>query len=153
MEPYVQPLTDHRDGTLFVWDKKFQIRRQQAYKADDKRLDPEPQQTIVDAFIREQIEQSYSLQYSYNALRRFVAAARLSELTAGGTPSQHTMRLVLLDDRRDPSGGAHSTRNWDEYDADPPKGDHKWSGVLDAGTLYDRLMEKVYQPVSMNHAA
>ena len=149
MEPYMRPLVDHRDGTVFIWDKKFSVRRQQAYKAQDRRLDPAPQQSIVDAFIQEQIEQSYSLEYSYNALRSFVAGARLSELTARGPTSNHTTQLVLLDDRRDPSGEALSTRNWDEYGADPPKGDRKWSGALDAGALYDRLLEKVYLSISI----
>ena len=98
------------------------------------------------------IEESYSLEYSYNTLRRFVARAQLSELTDRRTASRPTTSLAWLDNRRDPLGRAQSTRNWDEYDARSPKGDREWSDVLDAFTLYDKLMEKVFQSLDIDHA-
>lgn len=143
MEPLARLSRDHLYESLFLWDRKFSVRRQQAYHAEDNRLAPDPQQTIVDAFINERREHLHPLQYSYTALRRFVASARLSDLTAPATPAEHTQHLVLLDDRRDPYGGAHSTRNWDGYTDYPPEGERQWSRVLDAGEFYRRLMEKV----------
>lgn len=87
------------------------------------RLEPNPQQTKVDAFLKEGIDPLFSLQYSYIALRNYVSKAQLSDLTALATPIEHSRKLVLLDDRRDPSGGAHSTRNWDAYTNYPPEGE------------------------------
>ncbi|KAI9875145.1 MAG: hypothetical protein M1830_008824 [Pleopsidium flavum] len=142
MESYSRSSRNHLNDPLFVWDKKFSIRRQQAYQAEDIRLQTEPQQTIVDAFIEERISRLYPLQYSYTALRKYVTKARMSDLTAPATPAGHTKKLVLLDDRRDASGGAHSTRNWGGYAQYPPEGERKWSGVLDAGEFYRRMMEK-----------
>ena len=143
MESYTISSRAHLNESLFSWDKKFSVRRQQAYQAEDRRLEPQPQQNIIEAFIRERIARLHHLQYSYTALRKFVAAARFSDLTAPLTPAEHTERLVLLDDRRDASGGANSTRNWDAYAAYPPKGERIWSGVLDVGDFYRRLIEKV----------
>lgn len=152
MESYTRSPRNPLNDPLFVWDKKFSIRRQQAYPAEDKRLETETQQTIVDAFIEERNSRLYPLQYSYTALRKYVAKARMSDLTAPATPAGHTKKLVLLDDRRDAFGGAHSTRNWDGYAQYPPEGERKWTGVLDAGEFYRRMMEKVLQVLSYRSA-
>jgi len=113
------------------------------YQTEDNWLDLGPQQTIIDAFIHERRELLHSLQYSYTALQRFIAEAWLSDLTAPATSAEHTKRLILLDDRCDASGGAHSTRNWDGYTDYSLEGERQWSGALDAGEFYCRLMKKV----------
>ncbi len=143
MDSSSRPLWDGLNESPFVWDKKFSIRREKAYLAEDKRLAPQSDQTIMDAFIQERLGILYLLPYDYAALRSYVAQAQLSNLTASTTPAQHTNRLVLLDDRRDASGGERSTRNWDSYTEYPPEGDRRWTGLLDAGAFYRKLMEKV----------
>ncbi len=143
MEPDTRLSRDHLYESPLIWDRKFSVRRQHTYLAEDNRLAPGPQQTIFDAFLQERRELLRPLQYSYAALRMFVASARLSDLTAPTTPAEHTTRLVLLDDRRDASGGARSTRNWDGYRDYPPEGERQWSAVLNAAEFYRRLIEKV----------
>jgi len=122
-------------------------RRRTAYRHEDNRLEPSPQQTIVDAFFKERIDRLYPVQYSYTALRNYVSEARLSDLTGLATPIEHSRKLVLLDDRRDPSGGALSTRNWDAYPSYPPEGEQIWTRVLDVGEFYRRLIERVFLPI------
>lgn len=147
MEPYTRLPGDNLIDSLFAWDKKLTTRRQTAYRQEDNRLQPSPQQTIVDAFLKERIDRLYPVQYSYTALRNYVSETRLSDLTGLVTPIEHSKKLVLLDDRRDPSGGALSTRNWDAYTSYPPEGEQIWTRVLDAVEFYRRLMERVLLPL------
>ena len=131
---------------VFVWDKKFCVRRAHAYAPEDKRLEVGAHQTIMAAFLEARMPILHPVHYSYTALQRFLEKAQMSDFAANSTSASQGKGQVLLDDRRDATGGPHSTRDWDSYSRWPPEGDKIWTKVLDARELYFGLLERYYLP-------
>lgn len=140
-----RPFQDH----VFVWDRRFAERQRRAYRAEDNKLTPENQQTLVSAFLEEQLSRLDPPQFSYTALRDFLEAANEAHLRTVPMPSQHDSMLALLDDRQDVTGwkdigGAHhSARDWVGYADYAPPGESRISGLFNPGDLYRKLSRSV----------
>ncbi|SLM40775.1 hypothetical protein LPUS_11624 [Lasallia pustulata] len=146
MDPFPQSSRRHR-GRAVVWDKKFEQRREKAHLAEERKLIPEAQQSLISAFFENERSRLDPLQYSFTALRKYLERANEDDLKRDPTPYAHATPLALLDDRRDSTGRRssdgvrHSARDWDGYIRYPPPGECGTSDILDAGQLYRKLLE------------
>ena len=139
---------------MFVWDRKFAQRQRLIYRAEDKKLTPEPHQTIVEAFFRELGSRLDPPQYNYATLRKFLEQADPNDLIQQTPSPRYNAPLVLLDDRRDDTGWRgldgeqHSARNWDGYVSYPPVGSCRFTSLMDAGQLHERQRASVSYELS-----
>ncbi|KAI9708419.1 MAG: hypothetical protein M1828_002991 [Chrysothrix sp. TS-e1954] len=111
----------------FVWDERFTTRQEKSYRTIDNRIDRG--RDLVEAFL-EPTSILDPPQYSYAALRSFIASANRAALTDRNLLPR---KNIILDDRRDPTvgtaaAGTHSVRDWtsDFYQKQPPPGDYQW---------------------------
>ena len=138
---------------VFEWDKKFVQRERRAYPAEDKKLTPDVNQSIVDAFLNQLSSRLDPPQFSYTALRRFLETADDRDLTSSPS-TRYEVPLVLLDDRKDVTGWAdasgdqHSARNWDVYARYPPKGENVSITLMHAQDLYQKQLQSVHLGLS-----
>ena len=156
MEGYHGSGRRHFKDHVFVWDKKFAVRQENAYIAERRLLKAEDNETIITAFINQFGSWLDPPQYSYRALRDFLEKA-IDEsgnpeniLNTDPTPAPHSRILVLLDDRRDETGwhdagGArHRARDWNSYaEGYPPQGESIECSMLNAGDLYRKQLRSV----------
>ena len=68
--PTVMHLRDH----VFVWDKKFESCRKEAYRVEESSLIQEPNQNAVAAFLRAQASRLEPPDHNYTALQTFFGA-------------------------------------------------------------------------------
>ena len=150
------PLTTSRTSRnqTFGWNRKFSQRQKLTYRAEDRKLAPEPHQTVVEAFFRELGSRLDPPQYNYATLRNFLEQADPNDLIQQAPSSRYSVPLVLLDDRRDDTGwhgqdGEHySARNWYGYVSYPPVGSCRFTSLMDAGQLYQRQLASVSHQLS-----
>lgn len=147
MDTYAVPA--QRIHRVFEWDKRFVQRERRAYAAEDRKLTPKANQTIVDAFFEELGSRLDPPQYSYTTLRRFLEKADEQDLTSSTSSTRYDVPLVLLDDRRDATGwlgsdgGWHSARDWDGYAEYPPEGRTPTIALMHAQDLYQKQLRSV----------
>ena len=106
--------------------------------------------------------------YNFISLQRFLNdAAGLDVLESRNVPPQSLTRLALLDDRTDATGLVRwpsrtqqlasngETRNWEQYDTDPPSGepDVTFRGVLNKVEFHIRLKKNVRISVRLNNVS
>lgn len=133
----------------FRWDKKFTQRERRAYPAEDRKLTPDGNQTTVDAFFRELTSRLDPPQYSYTLLRNYLEQANENDLRQPNATTRHAQNLVLLDDRRDPTGWlgtdgeTYSARDWDGYSRYPPGGENASILLLNTHDLYKKQSRSV----------
>lgn len=143
-----------RDLSVF-WHKRYTRRRQRVYTPGDLRLDYELSrgpQSLITAFLDSRRSQQLDppLTFRYPALRRFLNTGDIKIFTSGFNSDAHhaTADTILLDDRRDPSGDANSTRVWDS-EGDPgylkysPPGEIIFSGRISIKELVIALTKPV----------
>lgn len=132
----------------FVWDRKFATRQQLSYRLEESLITPQQQQSLVDAFLSKHKSRLDPPQYNCTALKSFLETAKEAELTHNPPHPDNAAKIVLIDDRRDPTGWLsagehHGARDWNGYDRYPPEGSSQYSAVLNAVDLYERLLVKV----------
>ena len=148
MDLYAVPVKRER-RRVFAWDPKFRRRARRTYPAEDRKLTPEANQTIVDAFFTQWTSRLDPPQYSYTALRRFLGQADEKDLQKPNATGPGSQELVLLDDRCDNTGWlgtdgeAYSGRDWDGYSRYPPEGENAVTLLLDIQGLYQRQSSSV----------
>lgn len=131
------------------WDKKFTQRERRAYPAEDRKLTPDANQTIVDAFFRELTSRLGPPQYSYTLLRSYLEQANENDLRQPNVATSHAQHLILLDDRRDATGWLgtdgeiYSARDWDGYSRYPPGGENASILLLNTHDLYKKQSRSV----------
>ena len=129
---------------VFVWDKKFATRREEAYHAESNKVEAEDQQSMITAFLDQFATRLDPPQYSYAALRNFLEDADEDQLKIDPTPIEHRQVIVLVDDRRDNTGWKdiytnwHRARDWNSYAEDgcPPVGEDVVRRRMNAGEFY-----------------
>ena len=128
------------------------MRQRQAYRAEDNRLAPENQQTMIDAFLTEQNSRLDPPQYAFARLRGFLEEVKEEEVQADLTLPQYSQPLVLIDDRQsttdttgwlDLTGIHRSPGDWTGSSSYLPEGERRESHVLNAGELYRKLSRSV----------
>lgn len=141
-DPLKQPSIGRR---LFTWDPKFTKRQEEAYTpAERRRVVPDQGQSRLDVFLKRETHSLQPPEYSYDALRDFMSSASFEHLD-GSRPldPEDVPKLVILDERKDPSAMKFTSHNWSEYTQYPPEGDPKYTETLNAKGLYDRLSDDV----------
>jgi hypothetical protein len=127
------------------WDPKFTQRNAELYDAENLRLHVPPGLTRIEAFLSLRVHRLMPEQYSYAALREFLErdlldVGRLEETVPIRDGSQAAEKIVLLDERRDPSRpNTSSSRYWAEYAQYPPLGESVCLKALSTKGLYDIL--------------
>ena len=146
-------MEEHRsDVPVNAWNKTYNRRRPILYAAEDIRLDYTPgnKQALISAFLdggrRRQLDPPIT--FWYPSLRKFLNAADVRVFQNIPSHINHPNEVILLDDRKDPSGDVNSTRVWDSsgntgYFKYPPKGDVGCSKALCITELATTLMQSV----------
>lgn len=133
----------------FIWDQKFTVRQELSHRSEDAKLVRKPYQTIVQAFLDADPTGLDPPQYNCTALKSFLEQADEADLTLDPPVVDHAKKLVLIDDRQDPTGwrdhaGEHrAARDWDGYAMYPPEGIKIQSSILTAGELHRKLQANV----------
>ena len=150
MEICTQSRRRHFQDSVFVWDKRFSVRREDAYHAESNKLKSDDQQSTLTAFIAHFGSRLDPPQYSYAALREFLEEADEDLLKANLPPIQNEWTNILLDDRRDNtgwqdvSGRRHLARDWNSYAGGyPPSGKGIVSEIMNAGQLFRKQLGSV----------
>ena len=134
---------------VFVWDRKFATRQEQAYRKEDIEIEREPHETALDAFFQVHKSRLDPPQYNYIALRKFLADARENDIVRPSPFYGQQQQLALVNDRRDitawvdVAGNRKSACAWDGYSKYPPQGENVWLETLNAHELYTRLKMSV----------
>jgi len=137
---------------LFTWDPKFTKREEDLHKAEDNRVEPDPGQSDLEAFLTTQSHRLQPRQFSYDALRKFLELASSEHLHGSRQLSEDDQRkLVFLDERRDTTNLKYTSRDWSNYAQYPPPGDSTFVEVLDAREFFDRLRLPVCGTCFISH--
>ncbi|MCJ1383972.1 hypothetical protein MMC17_007086 [Xylographa soralifera] len=134
-------LTGHR----FVWDRAFATRQWRSHRLEVSLIEPQPQESIIDAFILRQRSRLDPPQYTCTALKSFLESASIAALAQIPPRACNAAKIALIDDRRDPTGwqggGEHrGARDWDGYARYPPEGIDQYFHAVNAAELYARLV-------------
>lgn len=116
------------------WNTRYTRQQQKNYKAGDQRLpyDPSKKAELITAFLDSDLHRSRQLDppisFRYSSLRRFLLTGDMGVFNPASSVGTVGAETILLDERRDPTGDATSTRVWDSdgkpgYLRWPPKGD------------------------------
>lgn len=133
----------------FRWDKKFRQRERRAYPAEDRKLTPEANETVVDAFFKELTSRLDPPQYNFTLLKSFIGRASVNDLQQPNAATRYPQSLVLLDDRRDNTGWlgtdgeTYSARDWNGYSSYPPQGEDASVLLLNTHDLYKKQSRSV----------
>ncbi|MCJ1387324.1 hypothetical protein MMC18_000166 [Xylographa bjoerkii] len=134
---------------VFVWDRKFETRQKQAYRAEESNLRLHPDSSTITAFLHEQRSRLDPPDYNYVTLRAFLEQARDIDLIKDPPMAPDNRIIALLDERRDPTGWLdifgdhHPARDWEGYASQPPEGEHRPMLILNACDLYRNLQTSV----------
>ena len=135
---------------VFVWDRKFATRQEDAHRHENNRLIPEDDESIVDAFLSQFGSRLDPPQYSYTALRNFLNGAAEEDLKTDPASTISSQSNILLDDRCDSTGWydisnvRHSARDWNSYAGGyPPEGEGVVFNFMSAGELYRKRLQSV----------
>jgi hypothetical protein len=141
---------DSRQRTNKV--KTYNRRRLILYTPEDTRLNYTPgnKEALISAFLDDRRSRQLDppITFWYPSLRKFLGTANIRVFQTPPSLINHPNEVILLDDRRDPSGDVTSTRVWDStgnpgYLQYPPKGDVRCSKALSITELAATLMESV----------
>ncbi|CEN60570.1 hypothetical protein ASPCAL03006 [Aspergillus calidoustus] len=131
------------------WDPKFTRRNEKLYGVENETVPDVPGVTgKIEGFLSLRVHRLMPEQYSYAALREFLNREPDDvKKLEGKVPilegSQDFQKVILLDERRDPSKpNASLSRYWAEYTQYPPEGEAKCLEALNAKGLYDKLIKK-----------
>lgn len=160
--PRPLPLPVFRNA--FRWDRRFCVRRPNAYGSEDTRVPTMGNETAVTAFLSvwsSVLDPPDPPNFSYELLASFLNQANIEDLT--DLTRQPTLStLALIDDRRDPAGlregppgqpgeSNGQTRNWesDQYARWPPVGENVFRQAGDERQLHQRLVQDVILSLSL----
>ena len=139
----------------FLWSPTFSRRQEQSYPSENRRLEVQPDQSILDAFLEDK-QLPLDLDpphYTYECLRTFLKTARKSDLTKNLAQIPHDEILAIVDGRRDvKSTDKQFVRNWGFYSQYPPKGDDIDIGVFNTPQLYSKLLGDVCLSSCISHS-
>ncbi|MCJ1403964.1 hypothetical protein MMC11_007187 [Xylographa trunciseda] len=132
-------------GRRFIWDRAFAIRQWRSHRLEVSLIEPQPHESVVDAFIYGQKSRLDPPQYTCTALKSFLESASIVALAQIPPRACNAAKVALIDDRRDPtgwqSGGEHrGARDWDGYARYPPEGVDDYFNAVNAAELYARLV-------------
>ena len=136
-------------GAVFVWNEKFKTRLRKQHSSDRNKVEAQPSESIVTAFLKEQRSGLDPPQYQYTALRAFLDKANEADLVINPPAGPYALKVALVDDRcdrtgwQDVSGEHYPARNWDLYAPFPPPGDFQHLDLLNAGKLIERCKANV----------
>ncbi len=140
------------DVPAAAWNKTYNRRRQILYPPEDMRLNYTlgNKEALISAFLDDRRSRQLDppITFWYPSLRKFLGAADIQVFQNSPSPINHPNEVILLDDRKDPSGDLTSTRVWDSsgnpgYFKYPPKGDVRCSKALNITELAATLMASV----------
>ena len=137
-------VTDRR----FVWDRAYATRQWKSHALEVSLIKPQPNESIVDAFISGQKSLLDPPQCNYPALKSFFDSASTTALSQIPPRPANAGKIALVDDRRDytgwQAGGEHrGARDWDGYDRYPPEGVDQFFSAVAPAELYARLQVNV----------
>ena len=139
---YSRRWRDHR----FLWSPSFSTRQEQSYRTENIRLEVQPGQSILDAFLGDK-QVPLDLDppdYTHETLRVFLKDTRQSDLTRDPPQTPHDIVLAIVDSRRDiKSADKQFVRNWGFYSQYPPEGDDVEIRKFSAPQLYSGLLRNV----------
>ena len=133
----------------YVWDSIFTSRQQQSYASDQRRIERQPGESIVHAFLRWERFGLDPPLYNFAALRNFLDKAKEADLLQQLAGPPYTPEIALIDDRCDRTGWRdtldrhHAARDWNLYARYPPSGECQQSSLLTAKGLFQKLAENV----------
>lgn len=140
------------DNSIVQWDRSYSRRRPNTvYISEDRLLFPTPvdQQTTIDVFLSTRRSVlGPSEEHRFPALRSYMSKADADAIfMQRQLPAALPEDIVLVDDRRDPTGGATSMRVWDSegengYLNCPPVGENIRAMALNIPDFVARLREK-----------
>ena len=140
------------DVPASAWNKTYNRRRQILYQPEDTRLKYAlgNKEALISAFLDDRRSRQLDppITFWYPSLRKFLGAADINVFQNSPSPIKHPNEVILLDDRKDPSGDVNSTRVWDSS-GDPgyfkysPKGDVRCSKALNIAELAATLTASV----------
>jgi len=125
-----------------IWDVKYCRRRdKKAYENECIRLEESLQggESLTTRFLRKNRTRLHPPDaLLFPALRKFLGTVSLNHV-------HPKSGFVILDDRRDPNGGAHAVRVWDSetYRRHPPEGEDIRTEKLNLIQFLDLLRKKV----------
>ncbi|MCJ1436709.1 hypothetical protein MMC27_006091 [Xylographa pallens] len=133
-------VTDRR----YIWDRAFATRQWRSHALEVSLIEPQPHESIVDAFISGQKSLLDPPQYNCPALKSFLDSASTAALLQIPARPANAAKIALIDDRRDhtgwQAGGEHrGARDWDGYDRYPPEGVDQYFSAVTAAELHARL--------------
>lgn len=150
MENYSRSASRRFQDHVFVWDKKFAVRQEDAHRHEKNRLTPDGEETIIKAFLNQFGSRLDPPQYTYTALQKFLEEADENDLKMDPIPTRHNQTNILLDDRRDDTGWQdvtnvrHFARDWNSYAGGyPPEGEDVVYSLMNAGDLYKKRLKSV----------
>ena len=150
MENYSRSANRRFQDHVFVWDKKFAVRQEDAHRHEKNRLTPDGEETIIKAFLNQFGSRLDPPQYAYTALQKFLEEADEDDLKMDPIPTRHNQTNILLDDRRDDTGWQdvtnvrHFARDWNSYAGGyPPEGEDVVYSLMNAGDLYKKRLKSV----------
>ena len=144
-----------------LWYERFCGRRKNFYGAEDTRRllwNPGDKEGLIKAFMDERkSDLDPPSTYRSSLLQKFLRDGNVPELRSTSRVEQHSTRvadetsIILLDDRRDPTGDHVSTRIWDSSGEDgyldnPTEGEP--SSIYTRVLLVPGLFERLNGPVS-----
>ena len=140
------------DVPASAWNKTYNRRRLILYAPEDTRLNYTPgnKQELISAFLDDRRSRQLDppITFWYSLLRKFLGEADARVFQSPPPSISHPNEVILLDDRKDPSGDVTSTRVWDSsgnpgYLRYPPKGEVRCSKAFTITELAAALMESV----------
>lgn len=130
------------------WDHKFTKRNLDLYGLENKKpFRPDLTENArkkIDQFFNQQTHGLLPKSYSYQKLRDFLAFADTSifDQDALTCPNVQDMaRIVLFDERMDDQSS--TSRQWQDYERYPPRGNAEYTAVLNSKECYERLIQTV----------
>ena len=137
----------HRD---LSWNVQYTIRKAQAIHDEEDTLLPvrvRDMQRLLHAAIATDHDILDPPEYSFQALREFLADADYSALTRPQHQRRPRPKLAIFDDRNDENAVDGPTRDWDSalYRDVPPRGSNEDFGAVDEYDLHAQLKKKVPQ--------
>lgn len=124
--------------SMFPWDKRFAQKLDDLHSAEGRHLDFQAGDvnSLVSAFLSHRSSAfDPPMAFRWVTLERFMAQGKLGPSTSSPGSQQHPQERqdpVLVDDRRDTTGSAASTRVWDSetYMQRPPAGENVYPKVF-----------------------
>jgi hypothetical protein len=145
--------TDVNYQAIAIWDRDFSKRRTIAYAGEDEQtleFRAGDKGSLIAALCEPRMNRNLHPpdEFSYSALRNFLNSANIGVLDTSQHIRSTLIPQVLLDEREDPIRDTNAVRPWDTARNDgyllrAPRGNIKYSEVINLRELLERLSERV----------